>query len=587
VIAQQRSRQQSSLEAGGGRGDRAARGRAFVAPMAFAAGLICFGCGAVEFVPSPFTPQNVDLVFSPQEDITVVRWKVSSKAPGSDLKFQLLGENGYRDIVFSQSVYPGGPSACTDGSGTCYQYVVRGQYPVSVWKRPIQAEHAVYGVLPGPIVPQLETAKDPTLSVAALRFLPNNSMVQVQMTDQVALASPYAYPRQYRRAMWPSPGVCVAPAAPDGVAFTALDASGGFPPDLPLTSDGIYCVGIVPVPSDGGNAALAQQRVQTVPVVSDLQQGFMPPVEQSPVIYQIILDLEIPIAERCTSALSTIESTVDTAMKMANTTAMPMKLPTQNIALDKNGTDGSAGCTQQDAPMLDPDPSSLAQQVFQLISATPQTYQQFHFFFFSNLNSSLPATLNTQLNALFMDLGSPPPGYTLDLHSYLFNPGAAAVPTPGAPKPNWTMPVQPWQVADDPALAQLLNDYAQQNLPYESQLHDPNVPVPLLSPTDAMMDDGDWIKICDSTIPVTPVDTNPLVPFPGMAAWPVMGANPPGYLVTFPPNNRIPYGQFVANNVAVDVELCTAYCKGHAFTPKSGGAAVDDWSTSYACAETQ
>lgn len=551
-----------------------------------AVGLVCFGCGAVEFVPSPFTPQNVDLIFSPQEDITIVRWKVSSKAPGSDLHFQLLGENGYVSLGdFSQSVYPGGPSACTDGSGTCYQYVVRGKYPVSTWNRPIQAVHDTYGVLPGPVVHDLQTAKGPTLSVAALRFLPNNAMVQVQMTDQVALAPPYAYPRQYRRAMWPTPGVCVAPAAPDGVSFTALDASGGFPPDLPLTADGIYCVGIVPVPSDGGNAALAQQRVQTVPVVTDLQQGFMPPVQQSPVIYQIVLDLEIPIADRCTSALSTIESTVDTAMGMANTTAMPIKLPTLNIAVDPDRADGSAGCAQQDGATLDA--ATMAQKVFQTIGQFPQTYQQFHFFFFSNLDAPLPASLNTSLNALFTDLGSPPPGYVLDLHAFLFNPGAAAVPTPGAPKPAWTMPVQSWQVADDPALAQALQTYAQQNLPYESQLYDASVPVALLSPSDAMMDDGDWIKICDSTLPVTPVDTSPLTPFPGAAAWPVMGANPPGYLVTFPPNNRVPYAQFVANSVALDVELCTAYCKGHAFTPKSGGAAIDDWTKSSACAVTQ
>src|SRR5438045_5320494 len=35
------------------------------------------GCGEVHFVPSPYTPQDVGLIYSSQEPITVVRWRVS------------------------------------------------------------------------------------------------------------------------------------------------------------------------------------------------------------------------------------------------------------------------------------------------------------------------------------------------------------------------------------------------------------------------------------------------------------------------------------------------------------------------------
>src|SRR5690349_5865906 len=49
------------------------------------------GCGDVSFVPSPYTPQDVDLVYSAQEDITVVRWRISSAVPNdSELQFQIL-----------------------------------------------------------------------------------------------------------------------------------------------------------------------------------------------------------------------------------------------------------------------------------------------------------------------------------------------------------------------------------------------------------------------------------------------------------------------------------------------------------------
>ncbi len=548
--------------------------------MLLAVTVVSVGCGDVLFIPSPYTPQNVDLVYSTQEDITIVRWRISSTAQlGDDLQFQILGENDNHPIDFSQSLFPGGGSLCADGVGSCFQYVLPGQYPVALYPRPVQALHTTYGTLPG----ELANARteDQTLGVSPF-FHTNNDELYVDLTDTVAFESPYVYPRTYERTMWPTDALCVSDSAPPGVSFSPLDPKTyGFPPDLPLTERGIYCVGIRPIREDGVIGALAQGRVATLPQLTDMKQTFTPPVEESPVIYQIIFDLDIPNPDRCPSALATIESKVDQAMLMANTTTPPLKLTTVNVAVDLTATDASGPCTQQDMPTL---PSAdMAQTVFQKISQFPQTYQQVHIFFFSNLNSPLPASLNSSLNALFMDLGFPPPPYTLDVKSWLFNQGPAALATPGGASPSWWM-VQSWTDADDPSLVQMLDPYVQQNLPYETQLHDAGVPVPLLSPDDAMMDDGGWIKICDSTLPVTPADINPLKTFPAAAAWPVIGASPPGYLVSFPPNNRIPYAQFVKQSVALDFEICTAYCTGHPYVSKAG-IGVTSWATSPSCAD--
>jgi len=539
------------------------------------------GCGDVLFVPSPYTPQNVDLIYSTQEDITMVRWRISSTAQlGDDLQFQILGVNDGNPIDFSQSLFPGGGSLCADGVGSCFQYVLPGPYSVALYPRPVQAVQTTYGTLPGELATASTEAQ--TLSVSPF-FHTNNDQIYVDLTDSVAFESPYVYPRSYDRAMWPTDALCVSDSAPQGVSFSPLDPQTyGFPPDLPLTDQGIYCIGIQPIRADGVIGALAQGRVATLPQVTDMQQKFAPPVEQSPVIYQIIFDLDIPNPDRCPLALTTIESTVDQAMKMANTTAAPVKLTTMNVAIDPSATDASGPCTQQDTPML---PSAnMAQTVYQQISQFPQTYQQFYLFFFSNLDSPLAPSLNSSLDALLTDLGSPPAPYTLDVKSWLFNQGPAALATPGTPAPNWWM-VQPWQDFADPALAQTLDSYAQQNLPYETQLHDPSVPVPLLSPADAMSDDGGWIKICDSTLPVTPVDigTNPPTNVPASPAWPVIGANPPGYLVNFPPNDRIPYTQFAPQSIALDFQICTAYCTGHPYV-STAGTGMTSWATGPLCA---
>ena len=108
------------------------------------------GCGELHFVPSPYTPQDVELIYSSQEDITVIRWRLSSTAPLDDNRFEMLGPNGYQTIDFSQSVFEGGVTACTDKrGGSCAQYIVRGEYGVPDGARPVQAVHDLYGVLPG------------------------------------------------------------------------------------------------------------------------------------------------------------------------------------------------------------------------------------------------------------------------------------------------------------------------------------------------------------------------------------------------------------------------------------------------------
>jgi hypothetical protein len=541
------------------------------------------GCGEVSFVPSPFTPQNVDLVYSSQEDITVVRWRISSTVPADpNLQFQILGDGGFQTIDFLQSVYPGGGIACTDGQGSCFQYVLRGRYATWNGGRPVQAVHSFYGVLPGAIAREKPVAQ--TLAVASF-FHSGNQQITVNITDQVAAPSnePYLYPRGYDHSMWPTNGLCVSDSAPDGVSFLPLDpTTDGFGPDTQpdghLTDSGIYCVAVRPVPNDAGAAAVAQTRIETLPEVVTLHQTFAPPVELSPVIYQIVFDLQIPLADRCTSAIQTIESLVDKYMNKGNATVPVTKLPTLNLAVDPHGTDASANCNQQDGPLP---ASDMADAVMQAVTSYPEQYQQFHFLFFDNLDAPLSGPLTDSLSTFFSALQTAPSGYNLRTISWLFNPGLAAY---NSPTPTWSMTQPPWQAADDPSFEHTLASYVMQNLPYESQTHDPSTPVALLSPDDAMTDDGDQIKICQSAPAVIPVDVNSGNEFFG-PSWPVKAADPPGYLVNLNPSASAGYSSFVPVSATVDYQICSRYCDNHPYvsTARQGQSS---WSGSYACAET-
>jgi len=589
TIAQQGSRH---LNCGSSQLRWPSRCRALAPSVLLAVAVAFVGCGDVLFVPSPYTPQNVELIYSPQEDISIVRWRISSTAaPGEDLYFQILGDDGYQTIDFSQSLFPGGTSTCADGDGgSCFQYVVRGHFQLGKLP-PVRAVHATYGTLPGELAtPRTE---EQTLGVDPFFHL-TNDQVYVSLTDTVAFEPPYVYPRSYDRTMWPTKGLCVSDVVPTGVSFSPLDTQTyGFPPDLPLSDTGIYCVGVRPTPRDPGASALdndgcsssgycppvAQGRVATVPQLTNMQQSFVPPVEQSPVVYQLVLDLEIPNADRCTLALQTIESLVDKYMH--KTTVPVRKLPTINLATNPNATGGSPGCAQvgdgRTLPVTD-----IADAVLQLVSTFPEKHQQFHFIYFNNQKFTLPKTMTDSLQALWNGLTAPPP-YDLTTISWLFNP----FPFPAAATgPDWLMSTD-WQSYEDPSFEPALAMYVAQWFPYTSQTYDQGAPVPLLSPADAVAFDGGFFKICASSPYAQAAYTSPPEPLYGGYgnnwAFPIKASDPPGYIVNLPQVISAPGPSFTAARAAVRFQLCSAYCD-HPFESTNGTGATS-WMTSPLCAE--
>jgi hypothetical protein len=538
------------------------------------------GCGPLLFVPSPYTPQKVERVYSVQEDITLVRWRISSNDPADpNLRFEILDDDGnYQPIDFSQSVYPGGGAPCADKQGSCFQYVLRGDHTADQARPIVRAIHAEQGTFPGE--PATARTVPASLSVASY-FHTGNDLVYVSLADTVAYDSPYVFPRAYERTMWPTRGLCVSDSPPDGVGFSPLDATGGFPPTQPLTDDGTYCVGLRPVPGDAGGAALAQARVATLPQVVEVPISYTPPIQQSPVIYQIVFDLEIPVADRCNSALQKIEGLVDQAMTQGGLLPLEgvqvLKLPTVNLALDPNAPGGGSACAQPQSGGLDAD--AMAEAVKQAVTGFPQQFQQFHLLFFDNLNAPLPPDLSDSLQTLFTDLAYSPPGHNLETLGWLFNPGFVQANN----LPWWKS--QTWTSADDPDLAMTLLSYGEQALPYTSELY-AGTPVPLFSPDQVTAYAGGMFKVCSANTPFQVVDPVSGQPQYGGPGWPILSSAPPAVAPSLYPPMGAAASDFIAVSFAADVQVCTKYCAGHPFIATDGTGATS-WSTTSACAVTK
>jgi hypothetical protein len=549
------------------RGHRARRaGRCCVRGGAALALLALAGCGELHFVPSPYTPQDVELVYSEQEDVTIVRWRVDGKPPLADTRFEMLRDGGYQPIDFSQSVFTGGVNACRNKKGSCVQFVMRGKHELPNGTRPIQAVHDVYGVLPG-LVATKRTVSE-TVKIDSY-FRPRNDLVYVNfLLDAVASDGPYDFPRPFERAMWPTGGLCVSDTAPDDVSFLPLE--GGFEPERPLTDEGIYCVGARPLPADGGAAALLQVRIATQPEMVKGMQMYVPPVERSPVIYQIILDLEIPVPDRCAQVIQEIEQMIGTYMTGSQVPVPVHKLPTVNLAAD-----GSSQCAQTNGRIVRA--TEMAKGVMDLVSTLPGVHHQVHMLYFNNLDAPLPTQLVNSFDLLFDAMAKGPPGYDLQTYSWIFNPGGGAVPT--TQRPWWAFWI--WQTTDE-SFEMKLDSYQNENLPRTTQEHDSSKPVLLLSPDQTAAHEGDQIKICYSVPLATPFAQQP-VPHPIFApSWEISTADPPAYLIALHSQIVMRVIDFTEVSALVKYEICTRYCEKHGYVAENK-MGVDSWVDSPLC----
>ena len=467
------------------------------------------GCGDVHFLPSPFTPQNVELVYSAQEHLTIVRWRVEATAPVDETRFELLGPDGYQPIDFSRSLFTGGVVACGDGTHSCAQYVVRGHYPqrpTAGQFRPVRAVHEFYGELPG------APAKSRTLENSFLMksfFNFKNDPVFVNLTDYVASDGDYKFPRAFESALWPTAGVCVAETPPDGVVFHPLDLMTGIPPEKPLTAAGRYCVAIRPVPADSGDRAMLQVPIATLPEVVTAQQVLNPPVETSPIIYQVILDLEIPLADRCAEA-GAMHREPHGEIHEGRLCRCPQAADHQPVARlppaqrpHGRGRPDS-GRRQADRRVVHRGPSPVPPPVLQQrgwVSA---------------------AAADPDIRGAVRRARRAAPGHTLQTFAWLFSP-----PTTRALSDLPWMYPDPWLTYDDPTFELMLYSYATNTLPFRTQLHSSDVPVQLLSPQDVEAYAGKQIKICSSSPEILPMSSAGPYPIPIFEpSWEITTADP-------------------------------------------------------------
>jgi hypothetical protein len=550
--------------------------------LAAAVSVWAHGCGNVQFIDAPFAPRHISIRYSAQEDVTVIRWRMSAPEVDPDVGFQLLGGSGaWSAVDFSKSVFAGGVTACGDGHGLCAQLVLAGQYVPPVAPTVVRAVHPTYGLLPGNAATVATDLQ--TLSVQP-SFQRGNLVLLAPVTDAIGGDGVFRFPRPLESAIWERLGVCVPGYHPDGTAFSAL-ASGQqqWPAPAALSADGHYCASVRGLETDGAPGIDAPVAVDTLPEVVDGDALYTVPTELTPFTYQIVLDLSIPVADRCAQAMQLIESTV--AGKLGGYTTL-RELPALDLSAQPDPATGLPGSPCRQSPARSIDAAQVAQAVKLAAASWPEQHQRFFLLYFDNLRAALPDTMTQSLSDFRATIMTPPP--PVDFAAYVWAFGPPEMTGSFAPWDN----VVPWLSAEDLSFPQSLDVYGSMALPLISEIEDQSQPIPILSADDAGRYDGAQIRLCATS--VTPADGGGLRPIQHDAGgqivalpapvfqWQVRQADPPAYLLSLPEVWAVTDVGFTPHQAHVSYEICTRYCD-HAFTAESGAPVADGWLGSDLC----
>jgi hypothetical protein len=516
------------------------------------------GCGQVEFIPSPYTAQGLQARYSPDEDLTVLRWWFEATGDDVDgVSFDILQADGtWKPVRFEAAPYASGIYKCD--LVTCAQFAVRGRYPLSIGSASPIRSHSPDGfVVPGLTVRNTAVQIKPSLAVSAA-FASDNLSVHVAIADPLFDGSPLA--RKYAMAVWPQgSGDCTQPLS-DDVDVTSATADPSI--QQPLAPEGRYCVSVHGRPDDGGHFVRFGAAALSLPETVSGMTPYAPPAEQAPVLLQLVLDLAIADPARCQQVETTLLQTLRGACATAATGGSFHEFSLIDLA---------PNCVRSDSRSFDA--VATADAIKQYVR---QNVTQFHnrvvLFYANNLSAQVPSQLEAQLEQLPMAFAGDTRVETF--YWSMVAPGATANVT-------YDLPAV-WTAIEDPTFVMGIQQAAMANMPFMTELHDDNVMIQLIDVPTQQHYQGGFIKICTATPMVQLAEGGQAVTTNDVSIDPAM---PPGFFVQFAPEITVPRSMYRQDDAIVRWEICSNWCD-HPFTNDVGSVSGTSWRSSTECVHT-
>lgn len=523
--------------------------------------LLCcllLGCADIRFEHSPYAIRGLDMVYSDQEDITFLVWRLRDSADPKLVSFELYQDGAYMPITLSDALYPAKPYEC-GAQYICFQYQLKGRYLPPKGVLPMRSIHASEGLYAGSEPRVHRTAQ----TFSALPFaIDRNHTIDPQLHDwfvqnKVPFKRDYQWQivnssrPEYRGGAVES---CSSPASSSwAVLGSRLDVDYSW-------VEAPRCMAIRPKQRDDQGTIIEVPFIPSAELFSE-QQDYLPQEERSPVIYAYLVDLLVRGESRCAMARSKIISAFDDVIgsRVPNATRLGAFTP-----LDPLTGQSTQGCRQksnQDYPV---------RQILELLKTeaaklAPQR-ARFVFVYMNNVDIPPSDRVLQQLLELEGEVATVP---HMEMYTIAVGSNIVLNLLP------WDRAVG-WRPISDKTLLGDIEDWGESSLPFRTMLHTRETPVRINAPVGLV--NPEFFKLCHATpdrlsqvvFGVGDVSLDPFAFLP----WPESGV--PHYMIDLEDQVLVPDFEYTRLKVSVVVEACARFCTFPFRT--ASGVDVDNWS---------
>lgn len=501
------------------------------------------GCAFVEFESSPYSPSELDVVHSAQEDMTFLSWRLDRRADPGAVEFELVSDDGYRVIDLAAAPFPAAPYRC--GSAWCFQFQLDGRVDFAEDVPILRARHPRYGMFAS-LEPSTHEV-DTTFDVDPLG-VERNARIDPRRFDWFAEAG-VPLVREYGFRL--QPGAC----EPDGAAELAdFVRSDGLVAARTGWTDGEACFEAMPVHREGNGTVVRRPIVPSAETYLAQRETHTVPNQAHRTLYGVLFDLSIADSARCEAVRAQLTDTLRAEIEGRDPGA---------VWLGAFEPDDAPDCAAR-PPELYP-VAAMLQAAFDAAAVTAGPARTVFWLHVSNRATSGPVLEEAlaQLLAASAEL-EPNPAFLWSLA------------VTGSATSRWVTSYRP---IEDETLLDDIDTVAEQAVPFRTMLHDASDEIPIAAASGAPT--RAEAKLCQAIPPAATVVLAGGTASLGQAfAWPADDAV--AYRVELGEQIGVPNQEYVPTSVTVLMEVCARFCGGPVRT--ANGTVLPSWRDSTECA---
>ncbi len=540
---------------------RAARALFGALTMSAVVAMGAWACSFVEFEPSPYAPRELEVVYSEQEDVTFLSWRLRDSADLDLVRFEYwdLRDELWRPLSLSAALFPADPYECGSGD-ICLQFQLKGR---AIWPEsanpadptPIRSLHEEGGVF-GPLsLRQREVAV--TFDVRPMpidrnvRFDPRRydwfaeNRVPLKRGYQWRLTRSDATTGEEDAATHP-PEACGEPLSRSWLNLAT--------PTLPegWVEEG-RCVNARPKRADGVGAEVTAP----LPPGADLaaRQLTRAPARLTPRAFLLTLtDLNVRSASRC----ATLQSEIVGAARAAFNDRFPAAARTDLgdfVPLDPLSEQPLSACRQEPDrlyPVAD-----LLTAVKEAVNPLAPEEVSLIFFYLNNSDDPLNGVAAAQFGSILVELNAIP-------NLYVYGVAVAGSSVSFLP---WQRFI-PWRARESSSFEDAIKNIAKSAFPLRTlDFISGETAIPLPAPASAYSPRS--FRLCELTperFLFVRSDGIELMDRYALFPW---GAEDPELYVDIPPQNRVEEAQYYNEKQVANYEVCSRFCD-YPFRARSG-----------------